>query len=201
MCGVWAVRLGAFLAWRVHRAGHDKRFEHIKSDALRFLVAWTLQGLWVFLTLCPVLIVVGSPRLHLTSVWTLAGATLWAVGFVLEVIADWQKSRFRADPAHANRFIATGLWAWSRHPNYAGEILLWLGVFVVCVPMLQGLQWAVVLSPLFVILLITRVSGLPMLESAARKRWGEDTAYQAYVARTPCLWPAIPRRAVPTAQR
>jgi steroid 5-alpha reductase family enzyme len=194
MCAVWALRLGSFLAWRVHQAGFDRRFEQIKQDPVRFLVTWTLQGLWVFVTLSPVLAVVAQPGVHKTTAWTYAGFAIWCLGFGIEVLADWQKSRFRANPANGGRFITSGLWAWSRHPNYVGEIVLWLGVFVACMPVLQGWAWVSVVSPLLVVLLLTRVSGIPMLEASAQKRWGADPAWQAYVARTPVLWPGWPPR-------
>ena len=189
MCGLWALRLGSFLFLRIHKDGADKRFTHIKTHFWRFAVSWTLQGLWVFFTLCPVLIVVASPAWHSTTAWTLAGAGLWVLGFGIEIMADWQKRQFRADPHNAGRFIQTGLWARSRHPNYAGEMLLWFGIFVMCIPMLQGWQWVSLVSPLFIVLLLTRVSGVPLLEASADARWGADPAYQAYKAQTPVLWP------------
>lgn len=192
MCATWALRLGMFLAWRIHQDGQDKRFTHIKTSFLRFLTSWTLQGLWVFLTLLPVLVAVASPHKHFTTAWTYPGVAIWALGFGVEVLADWQKRQFRANPANAGRFISTGLWSRSRHPNYAGEIVLWLGIFVACVPMLaltSAWAWVGVLSPLFITLLLTRVSGIPLLEAAADKRWGQEAGYVAYKKSTPVLWP------------
>lgn len=194
MCAAWALRLGTFLAWRIHQDGQDQRFTYIKPSFVRFWMSWTLQGLWVFLTLLPVLVVVASPHKHHTTLWTYAGFTLWALGFGVEVVADWQKREFRAKPTNAGRFISTGLWSLSRHPNYAGEIVLWLGVFVACVPMLAATSiwaWVGVLSPLFITLLLTRVSGIPLLEAAANKRWGQDADFQAYKKTTPVLWPGL----------
>ena len=189
MCGLWALRLGSFLFLRIHKDGADKRFTQIKTHFWRFAVSWTLQGLWVFFTLCPVLIVVASPTWHHTTAWTVAGAGLWALGFGIEIIADWQKRQFRGDPQNAGRFIQSGLWAKSRHPNYVGEMLLWLGVFIMCVPMLHGWQWVGIVSPLFITLLLTKVSGVPLLEASANARWGKEADYIAYKAKTPVLWP------------
>ena len=194
LCGLWALRLGLFLFLRVHKDGSDKRFAQIKTSLPRFAVSWTLQGLWVFLTLLPVLIVVSSSDWHSTTAWTLVGAAIWALGFATEVVADWQKRQFRANPANAGKFIQSGLWAWSRHPNYAGEIVLWVGVFIICVPMLSGWQWVGIVSPLFVTLLITKVSGVPLLEASADKRWGNDADYFRYKQSTPVLWPSAKRR-------
>ena len=189
MCTVWALRLGLFLFWRIHKDGSDKRFNHIKPSFMRFLMAWTLQGLWVFLTLSAVLIVVSTPGDHAISASTVAGGLLWLAGFAVEAVADAQKRAFKANPANKGRFIQSGLWSRSRHPNYVGEITLWVGVFICAVPQLVGWQWVAVISPLFIILLLTRISGVPMLEASADKQWGADADYQAYKRATPVLWP------------
>ncbi len=119
---------------------------------------------------------------------------VWLVGFGIEVAADDQKRAFRADPANRGRFITTGLWAWSRHPNYFGEITLWVGVALVALPALSGWQHLTLVSPLFVGLLLTRVSGVPLLEARGQATWGDDPEYRDYVARTPVLVLRPPRR-------
>lgn len=191
---LWALRLGSFLFRRVKRDGKDGRFDEIKTDAGRFLVAWTLQGVWVFVTLAAALVAITDADATTLDAWALVGAALWLVGFGFEAIADAQKSRFKAAPANRGRYITTGLWAWSRHPNYFGEILLWVGVAVIALPALDGWQWAALVSPLFVTLLLTRISGVPMLEERSDARWGEEAAYRDYKARTPVLVPRPPRR-------
>jgi len=189
---VWAVRLGTFLFARIRRDGGDGRFDAIKPDFARFLMAWTLQGLWVFLTVsCALAAMTASAAVPLGAMAAL-GSLVWIAGFGLEVAADGQKRRFRADPAQRGRFIDSGLWAWSRHPNYAGEILLWTGVALVALPALSGWGYATLVSPVFVYVLLTRISGIPLLEARARKRWGDDPEYQAYRRRTPVLWPRPP---------
>lgn len=189
MCAVWALRLGLFLFLRIHKDGSDKRFNDIKPSFMRFLMAWSLQGLWVFLTLSAVLIVVTTPGEHAISAFTVVGGLLWLAGFGVEAVADAQKRAFKANAAHKGRFIQSGLWSWSRHPNYVGEITLWVGVFICAIPQLVGWQWVAVISPLFIILLLTRVSGVPLLEASADKQWGADADYQAYKRATPVLWP------------
>ena len=189
MCGTWALRLGLFLFWRIHKDGSDKRFTDIKPSFFRFLMAWSLQGLWVFLTLSAVLIVVSTPGDHAISAFTVVGGLLWLAGFATEAVADAQKRAFKAVPANKGRFIQSGLWSRSRHPNYAGEITLWVGVFICAIPQLAGWQWVGIVSPLFIILLLTKVSGLPMLEASADKQWGAEADYQAYKTKTPILWP------------
>ena len=193
MVAIWAVRLGAFLFARIRRQGFDRRFDRIKQDPARFFLTWTLQGLWVSLTLSAALGAVTAA----TSVplgWpAAAGIVVWGAGLLVEVTADAQKRRFRMEAANSGRFIATGLWARCRHPNYLGEILLWTGVAVAALPALDGWRYLTLVSPAFVWLLLTRVSGIPLLEAQADRKWGADPAYQAYKARTPVLVPGIGR--------
>lgn len=195
MVAVWTVRLGSFLFTRIHAAGGtDVRFAKIKVNPPRFLVAWTLQACWVIFTASAALVIITAPEPRPLDAFFWAGSALWAIGFAFEVIADEQKRRFRADPANRGQFIASGLWAWSQHPNYFGEIALWAGILVIALPQLSGWNWLVVFSPVFVTLLLTKVSGINLLDAIARKRWGDDPAWQAYVARTPVLFPRPPRR-------
>lgn len=192
---VWALRLGPFLFRRIRRAGSDDRFDEIKPSLPRFLLVWTVQGLWVTFTAMAAWIGITSTQRAGLDAFTVVGVAAWAVGFALEATADLQKSRFRADPANAGRFITTGLWSRSRHPNYVGEILLWLGVAVVAVPVLTGWQWVALASPVFVTILLTRVSGVPLLEEKAAARWGGRPDYEEYVRTTPVLVPRLlPRR-------
>ena len=194
MVAVWTLRLGTFLFRRISRDGGDGRFDAIKTNALRFFMTWTIQALWVLFTAAAALtIITGTERVSLGWVGYL-GIAVWVVGFAIEVVADRQKSTFKADPANKGAFITTGLWSWSRHPNYFGEIVLWLGVAILAVPVLEGWRWVALISPVFVYLLITRVSGVPMLEKRGMDRWGDDPAYQAYVERTSELVPLPPKR-------
>ncbi len=195
MVAVWAMRLGSFLYARIKKDGKDRRFDKIKTAPMRFWMTWTLQGLWVILTAACALAVITSNANVPLGLFAYVGGALWLIGFVIEVMADEQKKAFRADPANNGKFISTGVWAWSRHPNYFGEIVLWLGIAVMAVPVLSGLQWAVMISPIFVFLLLTRVSGVPKLEHHANKTWGEDPAYQAYKANTPVLMMKPPAKA------
>ena len=195
---IWAARLGTFLFRRIHKAGKDARFDEIKPSFVRFLLTWTLQGLWVTFTLAAALAAVTTTTRKELGVLALIGFLVWVFGFVIEVTADSQKSRFRADPENKGKFIHTGLWAWSRHPNYFGEIVLWIGVAVIALPVLQGWQWLTLISPVFVTLLLTRISGVPMLEKRADEKWGGQEDYEAYKERTPVL---IPRPFIMTAEK
>jgi steroid 5-alpha reductase family enzyme len=184
---VWAARLGTFLFRRVRADGADRRFQRIKPDFLRFLMTWTLQAAWVLVTLAAALAAITSVESAPLGALALLGVLLWLGGFVIEVVADQQKRAFRRDPDRQTDFITSGLWAWSRHPNYFGEILLWFGIAVIAVPVLSGWQWLTLISPLFVVVLLTRISGIPMLERRADKKWGSDPLYQDYKRRTPVL--------------
>ena len=187
MVTAWALRLGAFLAARVRAAGSDSRFDAMKYRFAWFLMTWTLQGLWVLLTAGAALAAITSPEDRQIDAFALLGVALWAFGFGIEVVADEQKRRFRARPENLDRFITTGVWARSRHPNYFGEILLWFGVAVAAFPSLSGWSMVTLVSPLFVWLLLTRVSGVPLLEAAADRRWAGNPEYEAYKASTPVL--------------
>jgi steroid 5-alpha reductase family enzyme len=189
---IWAGRLGTYLFRRIRRAGKDERFDEIKKSLPRFLIAWTVQGLWVSLTLAAALAAITTTERKDLGVVALIGALIWAAGFAVEAAADFQKSRFKSDPANKGRFIDTGLWSWSRHPNYFGEIVLWIGVAIVALPVLQGWQWVTLISPAFVAVLLIRISGIPPLERRADEKWGGQEDYEAYKARTPVLvpWPS-----------
>jgi len=190
---IWAVRLGTFLYQRILAAGEDRRFREIKPSFARFLLTWTLQGLWVTFSLAAGLAAITSTlRVELGS-FAVLGFLVWLFGFAIEVIADWQKSRFREDPQNVGKFIHSGLWAWSRHPNYFGEIVLWIGVAIVALPVLRGWQWVTMISPIFIFLLLTRISGVPMLETRADEKWGGQADYEAYKANTSILIPLPPK--------
>jgi steroid 5-alpha reductase family enzyme len=162
---------------------------------LQFLLAWTLQGLWVLLTAAAALAVITGGVSKPLGLVGAIGIAIWAAGLLIEIVADQQKSQFKKDPANKGKFIGTGLWAWSRHPNYFGEIVLWVGMAIVAIPVLQGWQWATLISPVFVYFLLTKVSGVPMLEDAADERWGGQDDYEDYKRRTPVLFLKPPANA------
>ena len=186
---IWAGRLGIFLFRRVHKAGKDGRFDEIKRSFPRFLMTWTLQGLWVTFTMAAALAAITTTVRRELGWVALIGFLVWIFGFAFEVVADNQKNRFREDSANKGKFIQSGLWGKSRHPNYFGEIVLWIGVAIIAIPVLQGWQWVTMISPIFVTLLLTRVSGVPMLEKRADEKWGGQADYEAYKKNTPVLIP------------
>ena len=188
---IWAIRLGSFLFRRIQKAGNDDRFDEFKPSFIRFLNVWTIQGLWVTFTAAAALVAITTTNRKELDVFALLGFLVWAFGFIIEIAADSQKSRFSANPDNKGKFIQTGLWSRSRHPNYFGEIMLWVGIAIIALPVLQGWQWVALISPIFVTLLITRVSGVPMLENKADKKWGGQEDYETYKKRTPVLIPRL----------
>lgn len=190
LIGLWAIRLSSFLFTRVQRVGKDGRFDEIKTSFSRFLLAWMLQGLWVFMCTYPALIVLASPTQKETSFLWL-GTLVWLVGWSYEVLADHQKTCFNKDPNNTGKFINSGLWVQSRHPNYVGEWILWMGITLIALPVFEGLQWLAIITPFFVYYLLNKVSGVNLLEERADQKWGNDPAYQQYKKETPIFFPKL----------
>lgn len=184
---IWAVRLGSFLFLRVKKVGKDIRFDELKKNFFSFLMVWILSALWVYVTMSATLATVTSNTILEINTFFIMGLALWVLGFSIEAIADIQKYKFKCNPENEGRFITKGLWAWSRHPNYFGEITLWTGIAIMSFSGLSGYQYITMISPLFVWLLLTRISGIPMLEAKAKAQWGDDPGYKRYRDSTPVL--------------
>ena len=187
VCG-WAVRLSTFLFLRVKKIGEDIRFKKIKKSFSRYLFTFTLQGFWVFMCVFPALIILNSIESRL-DIYTLIGCIVWLFGFVFQVIADIQKSKFNKNKK--GKFISNGLWSISRHPNYFGEFLIWTGVTIISLSSLSGFQYLVLLTPIFVYLLLNKVSGVNLLEEIGDRRWGHKIEYQNYKKNTPVFFPKL----------
>ena len=191
MITVWALRLGSFLFLRIKKDGQDKRFIVMKTKFTWFLMTWTIGGLWVLVTMAAGLAALTSNTTAELGLVSYLGIALWLFGFVVEVTADNQKTEFRKNPDNRNRFITTGVWSWSQHANYFGEITLWFGLALVSLPVLSGWQLATLISPVFVYFLLTKVSGIPLLDRLAKQKWGTDSEYLSYTQATSklLLWP------------
>ncbi len=188
---VWALRLGIYLFRRVRNDGKDVRFEQAKRHFLWFLQYWMGQALWVSLTACTAIIGILSPEDDLLPVSAMIGMALWLSGFTIESISDYQKRVFRKENNPSEAFIHTGLWARSRHPNYFGEIMLWTGIAVIALNTLTGIEYITLISPIFVYILLTRMSGINKLEQIADERYGHLEEYQRYKRNTPVLVPHL----------
>ena len=191
LISIWAIRLGSFLFSRIHKDGEDKRFRTIKPSATQFFMTWTLQGLWVSLCSMCALTAISSESGVVVNAFYYLGVGLFIYGFYTEVKADNEKSKFRSAPENREKFITTGLWAKSRHPNYFGEIVLWAAIAVISLPSLSGLQYITLISPIFTYVLLVHVSGVRMLEARGQKKWGHLEEYKAYKKSTPMLFPKL----------
>ena len=192
---IWALRLSSFLYLRIHRTGKDGRFDRLKTSPIRFLVPWTIQGLWVFLTMIVVIVINSqddsAPEL---GVWDAIGLLMWLLGFSIEVIADNQKSAFNANSDNQGKWIDSGLWSYSRHPNYLGEIMLWTGIACFGISCFSGMERLAWISPIFIYLLLTKISGVPILDRRGLEKWGDQPEYHKYREETPTLLPRLTRK-------
>ena len=192
---IWALRLSSFLYLRIHRTGKDGRFDRLKTSPIRFLVPWTIQGLWVFLTMIVVIVInsqaESAPEL---GIWDAIGLLMWLLGFSIEVIADNQKSAFNANSENQGKWIDSGLWSYSRHPNYLGEIMLWTGIACFGISCFSGMERLAWISPIFIYLLLTKISGVPILDRRGLEKWGDQPEYQKYREETPTLLPRLTRK-------
>jgi steroid 5-alpha reductase family enzyme len=191
---LWAIRLGGYLFRRILRMKVDHRFDGMRDEPLRFARFWLLQAITVAVVMLPVSYLLDRDHPPGFGAWAAAGATVWLAGLLIEAVADAQKSAFRAQQENRGRFIASGLWRYSRHPNYFGEMLVWWGLFVYAVPVLHDAAFAVVAGPVFITLLLLFVSGVPLVEPSADEKYGDDSAYRDYKRRTSILVPLPPRR-------
>ena len=186
---VWALRLGIYLFRRVRNDGKDVRFEKAKRHFFWFLQYWMGQALWVSLTACAAIVAILSSEENTLPPLAMVGMALWLSGFTIESISDYQKRVFRKENNPSEAFIHTGLWARSRHPNYFGEIMLWTGIAVIALNTLTGIEYITLVSPFFVYVLLTRMSGVNLLERIADERYGHLEEYQRYKSNTPVLVP------------
>ena len=182
---IWSLRLGTFLFLRIKKAGKDRRFNEIKKSFSWFFMTFSLSGMWV--TICSICALTGIANGIIFSSTTIIGIIIFTIGFTIEIIADSQKTKFRAMDDNKDKFISIGLWKYSRHPNYLGEIILWLGISLISFSSLEGLQFITLISPIFTYLLLVNVSGINLLEKSGEKKWGHLDSYKSYKENTPRL--------------
>lgn len=191
LISIWTLRLGIFLFYRVLKVGEDIRFKDVKNNALQFFVWFSISSLWVSLTTMAAMNVITSKNYNQDLTLLYIGTIIWIIGFLFEIISDYQKIKFKNNALNKNKFIDSGLWSISRHPNYFGEIILWIGVYIITLPSTSGLEYLGIISPLFVIVLLNKVSGINLLEASADEKWGSSKEYQKYKKITPKLIPKL----------
>jgi steroid 5-alpha reductase family enzyme len=187
MVALWGVRLAGYLFYRILSIGKDARFDGIREHFWPFFKFWFGQGVAVWVILLPVTLWFARP-----GAWSLAmsiGVIVWAVGLLIETVADAQKFAAKIAPGGRGRWVDTGLWRYARYPNYFGEMLCWWGVYVFVAPDLGPWNVVAVLGPIAITFILLKVTGIPTLEKSAREKWGDDPEYQAYVRRTRVLVP------------
>jgi steroid 5-alpha reductase family enzyme len=197
---LWALRLALHIGWR-HR-GEDPRYRAMRArhgDAFwwrsLFVVFW-LQAVILWFVALPILAIAGLPSPAQIRSTDAAGLVLFTIGFAFEAIGDYQLTRFRSDPSNRGRVLDTGLWGYTRHPNYFGDALLWWGVYLVACSTTRG--WMTVASPLLMTVLLLKVSGVTLLESSLKT---SKPDYADYIERTPAFVPWFPRRRRRSASR
>jgi steroid 5-alpha reductase family enzyme len=188
---LWSFRLGAFLFIRINKIGKDSRFDGMREHFFLFLKFWLAQGITVFIVMIAPLMGFIQNDTRVTTL-TLIGVGVFLSGLLIETFADMQKFKFSNNSKHKSIWIDEGIWRVSRHPNYLGEILVWTGVFVTVASSVTSFAvLAALISPLFIAGLLCFVSGIPLLEKIADKKWGNDKNYQLYKKRVPVLLPTI----------
>lgn len=192
---LWAARLGSFLLYRVHVVGKDQRFDEMRKSAVLFGRFWILQGITAWVVMLPATYLLLSGKTTELHIVTLLGAALALFGLVFEAVSDWQKFQFNQNKKNKGNWIASGLWKYSRHPNYFGEICVWYGVYTACLPWLTDKQaYISIISPMTIAMLLIGFSGIPILEKSADKRWGKNAKYLDYKRRTSVLIPKFPKK-------
>ena len=181
---LWGIRLGGFLFYRIHKMGKDSRFDAFRGNAGGFLKFWLLQSLSISIIVLPVLFGLMATNIEV-NIYALF---LWCIGWILQSVADWQKFTFRSHHPSSS-FISTGLYSYVRHPNYTGEILIWVAIFWYVSSVLSGWTWSAVISPIWIIFLLVAVSGIPLIEVANSKKYAGNADFQKYVSKT---WRLIP---------
>ncbi len=186
MLTAWALRLGIFLRVRIGKMEKDKRFDGIRGSFPKFLGFWIFQGISVWIVMIPALWFISKNSDEVCF----AGVLIWAAGLLVETIADTQKFRFHLKTENKGKFIRTGLWSTSRHPNYFGEILCWAGVYLYVLPALSGTEvlWTLA-GPIYIVIILLFVSGIPTVEKRADEKYGADPDYRDYKERTSMLIP------------
>ena len=184
----WSLRLGPFLFIRRLGANNDERLEEFFKSPLSLYFLWSMNSLWVFFTSLSMIIIFSSPNENEFGLIQWLGLIVWVSGYVIEVISDSQKTKF--NKFNKGKFINIGLWKYIRHPNYLGEIIIWVGIFIISLNYIHSLtSFLSILSPIFVFLLLRFITGVPQLEARGKEKWGHLDEYNSYKEKTGLLFP------------
>jgi steroid 5-alpha reductase family enzyme len=195
LVAIWSLRLAGYLAWRNLGSGEDFRYQKMRSYwGARFwwvslFTVFLLQGSLAWIVSAPIQLAMASPEPPRFGSLDYLGLAIFVVGFLFESVGDLQLARFKADPGNAGKVLDSGLWAWTRHPNYFGDSLQWWAFFVIALSTPRG--WISAVGPLLMTWLLMKVSGVAMLERSLRRK---KPAYDRYRERVPVFFPRPPRR-------
>jgi len=188
---IWGLRLAIYLFVRIIKTGKDKRFDGVRENFKKFGSFWLLQAISIFVILLPTTnILISKDEMSLNWI-SYIGLGISVLGIVIESIADSQKFIFKSKKENKGKWVSTGLWKYSRHPNYLGEIMMWVGIFLYCLVYINGIGFITILSPIYITILLVAVSGIPTLESEYDKRYKGNNEYQEYKKHTGILFPRI----------
>lgn len=189
---LWAIRLGWYLLDRVTQLGKDERFDQIRVNKKRFFRFFFLQGFASWIVSLPALIRLNVPNPDDSLVLIeIIGIVMAIAGLYIETASDYSKSKFKKQPGNKSKLYTEGWYKHIRYPNYLGESIFWIGIFVASVPYLHGLQYLSVVGTIFIIFLLIFVSGIPFLEKGRAKRLKGDASYQEYLVRTKKIIPWV----------
>ena len=189
---IWGIRLAAHIHSRDRGKGEDPRYRTWREEwgkwfVLRsFLQIFMLQGMLLLTVALPVVFINQAPPAPL-GLFDLLGLAIWLTGFCFEAVGDRQLLTFIRDPANRGKLMTSGLWRYTRHPNYFGEVTLWWGIWLMTLALPGG--WLTIIGPITITFLILKVSGIPMLE----KRYEDRADFQEYKRRTSAFFPLPPK--------
>ncbi len=191
LISIWGLRLAIYLFIRILKTGKDKRFDGVREDFKRFASFWILQAISIFIILLPTIyILISKEDMSLNWISDI-GLIIAIMGILIEGVADSQKFVFKNKEQNKGKWISTGLWKYSRHPNYLGEIMMWLGLFIYCIVYINGIGLITILSPIYITVLLVAVSGIPTLEKEYDKRYVNNKEYEEYKKKTGVLLPKV----------
>lgn len=187
LISIWGVRLAGYLFMRILTIKKDRRFDEIREDPLRFALFWLFQGISVWVILLPALIFIMYSEITAISMISWIGALVALAGIFIETVADQQKFDFKNE--NPDKWTDIGLWRFSRHPNYFGELLMWWGIFIFVLPFLENIQFLSVIGPIWITALLLFITGIPTIESRYDKKYANSKEYQKYKKETSLLVP------------
>lgn len=190
---LWGLRLASYLLIRILKMGRDKRFDQIRNNFISFLKFWVFQAMAVWVIMLPSIYLITRTSLSSLNFYSWWGMTIFILGLLIETVADWQKFKFKNNPANQDKWIESGIWRCARHPNYFGEMILWWGIFIFTIPWQNGWSWLTMMGPIFITFILLFVSGIPPLEKRYQQKYANNKKYQQYKNRTSLLIPWWPK--------